>query len=56
MFFQNVDAIIGNDDAIVYPDHLTSEMDYELELAIVCPVNVFKEKDCGISCRDVLEV
>ena len=35
VFFQNVDAIIGNDDPIVYPDHLTSELDYELELAIV---------------------
>ncbi len=35
VFFQNVDAIIGPDDAIVYPDHLTSELDYELELAIV---------------------
>ena len=35
VFFQNVDAIIGHDEAIVYPDHLTSELDYELELAIV---------------------
>ena len=35
VFFQNVDAIIGTDDAIVYPDHLTNELDYELELAIV---------------------
>jgi 2-keto-4-pentenoate hydratase/2-oxohepta-3-ene-1,7-dioic acid hydratase in catechol pathway len=35
VFFQNVDAIIGPDDAIVYPDHLTSEVDYELELAVV---------------------
>lgn len=35
MFFQNVDAIIGPDDAIVYPEHLTSELDYELELAVV---------------------
>jgi 2-keto-4-pentenoate hydratase/2-oxohepta-3-ene-1,7-dioic acid hydratase in catechol pathway len=29
------DAIIGPDDAIVYPEHLTSELDYELELGIV---------------------
>jgi 2-keto-4-pentenoate hydratase/2-oxohepta-3-ene-1,7-dioic acid hydratase in catechol pathway len=36
VFFQNVDAIIGPDAAIVYPpDGLTNEMDYELELAVV---------------------
>jgi len=35
VFFQNVDAIIGPDDPIVYPDELTDELDYELELAIV---------------------
>jgi 2-keto-4-pentenoate hydratase/2-oxohepta-3-ene-1,7-dioic acid hydratase in catechol pathway len=35
MFFQNVDAIIGPDEPIVYPEHLTSELDYELELAVV---------------------
>jgi len=35
VFFQNVDAIIGPDDPIVYPDQLTSELDYELEMAIV---------------------
>ena len=35
VFFQNVDAIIGPDADIVYPDHLTKEMDYELELAII---------------------
>ena len=34
-FFQNVDAIIGPDDPIVYPEHLTEELDYELELALV---------------------
>ncbi|HVC87555.1 MAG TPA: fumarylacetoacetate hydrolase family protein [Gaiellaceae bacterium] len=34
-FFQNVDAIIGPDEPIVYPEHLTDELDYELELAIV---------------------
>ena len=33
MFFQNVDAIVGPDDAVVYPEHLTEELDYELELA-----------------------
>jgi 2-keto-4-pentenoate hydratase/2-oxohepta-3-ene-1,7-dioic acid hydratase in catechol pathway len=34
-FFQNVDAIIGPDAPIVYPEHLTEELDYELELAVV---------------------
>jgi 2-keto-4-pentenoate hydratase/2-oxohepta-3-ene-1,7-dioic acid hydratase in catechol pathway len=35
VFFQNVDAIIGPDDDIVYPEGLTRELDYELELAVV---------------------
>jgi 2-keto-4-pentenoate hydratase/2-oxohepta-3-ene-1,7-dioic acid hydratase in catechol pathway len=35
VFFQNVDAIIGPDDAVIYPEHLTEELDYELELAVV---------------------
>jgi len=35
VFFQNVDAIIGTDQPIVYPDQLTNELDYELELAVV---------------------
>jgi 2-keto-4-pentenoate hydratase/2-oxohepta-3-ene-1,7-dioic acid hydratase in catechol pathway len=35
VFFQNVDAIIGPDDPIVYPEMMTSELDYELELAVV---------------------
>jgi len=35
VFFQNVDAIIGPNDPIVYPHQLTNEMDYELELAVV---------------------
>jgi 2-keto-4-pentenoate hydratase/2-oxohepta-3-ene-1,7-dioic acid hydratase in catechol pathway len=34
-FFQNVDAVIGPDAPIVYPEHLTEELDYELELAVV---------------------
>ncbi len=34
VFFQNVDAIIGPDEPIVYPEHLTQELDYELELAL----------------------
>jgi 2-keto-4-pentenoate hydratase/2-oxohepta-3-ene-1,7-dioic acid hydratase in catechol pathway len=35
VFFQNVDAIVGPDEPVVYPEHLTQELDYELELAIV---------------------
>jgi 2-keto-4-pentenoate hydratase/2-oxohepta-3-ene-1,7-dioic acid hydratase in catechol pathway len=35
IFFQNVDAIVGPDEPIVYPAHLTEELDYELELAVV---------------------
>lgn len=35
VFYQNVDAIIGPDDAIVYPEHLTKELDYEIELCVV---------------------
>ena len=35
VFFQNVDAIIGPEESIVYPEHLTQELDYELELALV---------------------
>jgi 2-keto-4-pentenoate hydratase/2-oxohepta-3-ene-1,7-dioic acid hydratase in catechol pathway len=35
VFFQNVDALIGQDEPIVYPEHLTEELDYELELAVV---------------------
>jgi 2-keto-4-pentenoate hydratase/2-oxohepta-3-ene-1,7-dioic acid hydratase in catechol pathway len=35
VFFQNVDAIVGPEEPVVYPEHLTAELDYELELAIV---------------------
>ncbi len=35
VFFQNVDAIVGPDDPVVYPEHLTEELDYELELAVI---------------------
>jgi 2-keto-4-pentenoate hydratase/2-oxohepta-3-ene-1,7-dioic acid hydratase in catechol pathway len=36
VFFQNIDAIIGPEDNIVYPPGgLTKELDYELELAVV---------------------
>ena len=35
VFFQNVDAIIGHDEPVIFPEHLTRELDYELELAVV---------------------
>ena len=36
VFFQNVDAIIGTDQPIIYPPgDLTNELDYELELAVI---------------------
>jgi 2-keto-4-pentenoate hydratase/2-oxohepta-3-ene-1,7-dioic acid hydratase in catechol pathway len=35
VFFQNLDAIIGPEEPIIYPEALTSEMDYELELAVI---------------------
>jgi 2-keto-4-pentenoate hydratase/2-oxohepta-3-ene-1,7-dioic acid hydratase in catechol pathway len=35
VFFQNTDAIIGPDEPVIYPEHLTQELDYELELAVV---------------------
>ena len=34
VFFQNVDAIVGQDEPVIYPEHLTEELDYELELAV----------------------
>jgi 2-keto-4-pentenoate hydratase/2-oxohepta-3-ene-1,7-dioic acid hydratase in catechol pathway len=35
VFFQNTDAIIGHEEPVIYPEHLTQELDYELELAVV---------------------
>jgi 2-keto-4-pentenoate hydratase/2-oxohepta-3-ene-1,7-dioic acid hydratase in catechol pathway len=35
VFFQNIDAIIGPEDPIIYPEMMTSELDYELELAVI---------------------
>src|SRR3984957_8975708 len=35
VFVKNVDAIMGPHDAIVYPEGLTKELDYELELAVI---------------------
>src|SRR5258708_32226034 len=34
VFFQNVDAIIGPEEEIVYPEHLTEGVDYGLELGV----------------------
>src|SRR5262245_62445244 len=35
VFFQNVDAIIGPDEAVVYTEDLRNELDCEMEVAIV---------------------
>ncbi|NVO16799.1 MAG: fumarylacetoacetate hydrolase family protein [Rhodoplanes sp.] len=47
VFFQNVDAVIGPDDPVVYPQHLTKCLDYELELCVVLakPGKFFTEKE-----------
>ncbi len=33
--FQNVDAIIGHEEPVIYPEHLTQELDCEIQLAVV---------------------
>ena len=35
VFFQNVNAIIGHEEPVIYPEHLTQELDCEIELAVV---------------------
>ena len=35
VFFQNVDAIIGPGAPVIYPSHLTRQLDHEIEIAIV---------------------
>jgi 2-keto-4-pentenoate hydratase/2-oxohepta-3-ene-1,7-dioic acid hydratase in catechol pathway len=35
VFFQNLDAVTGPEDPIIYPEGMTNELDYELELAVV---------------------
>jgi 2-keto-4-pentenoate hydratase/2-oxohepta-3-ene-1,7-dioic acid hydratase in catechol pathway len=49
VFFQNVDAIIGPDEPVIFPPHLTQELDYELELAVVLkqPGKHFTAKEAG---------
>jgi 2-keto-4-pentenoate hydratase/2-oxohepta-3-ene-1,7-dioic acid hydratase in catechol pathway len=37
--FQNVDAIIGHEEPVIYPEHLTQELDCEIALAIVLKKN-----------------
>ena len=32
---QNVDAIIGHEEPVIYPEHLTQELDCEIQLAVV---------------------
>lgn len=42
-FYQNTTACIGPDEAIIYPTHLTRELDYELEICAV--IKGVKHKD-----------
>jgi hypothetical protein len=37
--FQNVDAIIGHEEPVIYPEHLTQELDCEITLALVLKKN-----------------
>jgi 2-keto-4-pentenoate hydratase/2-oxohepta-3-ene-1,7-dioic acid hydratase in catechol pathway len=37
--FQNVDAIIGHEEPVIYPEHLTQELDCEIALALVLKKN-----------------
>jgi hypothetical protein len=46
-FFKNVDAIIGPDEPIVYPKHLTVELDYELSCC--CAEEIRKAFSCDYS-------
>jgi 2-keto-4-pentenoate hydratase/2-oxohepta-3-ene-1,7-dioic acid hydratase in catechol pathway len=32
---QNVDSIVGHEEPVIYPEHLTQELDCEIELAVV---------------------
>ena len=44
VFFQNVDAIIGHNEPVIYPEHLTQELDYELELAVVLKKDIQRQE------------
>jgi 2-keto-4-pentenoate hydratase/2-oxohepta-3-ene-1,7-dioic acid hydratase in catechol pathway len=37
--FQNVDAIIGHEEPVIYPEHLTQQLDCEIALAVVLKKN-----------------
>jgi 2-keto-4-pentenoate hydratase/2-oxohepta-3-ene-1,7-dioic acid hydratase in catechol pathway len=37
--FQNVDAIVGHEEPVIYPEHLTQELDCEIALALVLKKN-----------------
>jgi 2-keto-4-pentenoate hydratase/2-oxohepta-3-ene-1,7-dioic acid hydratase in catechol pathway len=51
VFFQNVDAIIGPDEPIVYPEAMTNELDYELELAVIIgKAGKLRARSCRASC------
>jgi 2-keto-4-pentenoate hydratase/2-oxohepta-3-ene-1,7-dioic acid hydratase in catechol pathway len=47
--FLNVDAIIGHDEPVIYPEHLTQELDCEIQLAIVTKKSgkYFAAEDAG---------
>lgn len=47
--FLNVDAIIGHDETVVYPEHLTQELDCEIQLAVVLKKSgkYFTSEDAG---------
>jgi 2-keto-4-pentenoate hydratase/2-oxohepta-3-ene-1,7-dioic acid hydratase in catechol pathway len=49
VFFLNPDSIIGPDDPIIYPEHLTQELDYELEFCAVIgkPGKHFTPEEAG---------
>ena len=35
IFFQSVDAIVGSDQPVIYPEHLTKKLDYGFEVVAV---------------------
>lgn len=39
VFYRNLDAIIGHDEPVINPEHLTQELDCSLELAVVVKKN-----------------
>ena len=47
--FLNVDAMIGHDEPVIYPEHLTQELDCEIQLAVVVKKSgqSFASEDAG---------